>query len=349
MSIDVRWPEWMIAGVNVSLCVAAAVCFVIAIIYLWRNYSLEEIILEYQKKEKRKKEEATGSGLRIESDKITDYVTPIELFSLLGIQNAEDLSLEKQRSVQTVNMSVNSNEFSKIIHSMSAKEVFSFINRFFQDAITQIYQSGGLVESFWETGMRVLYLHDYEKAIVSAVSICELLNELGKEAEIYTNYTIGMTYENTIVGVVGDKQRMNLLVLSAESSGLSGWLQRMGDKYYARILVTDSYAELIVEFQKKFNERLLGYVYVKDTDSMMKVYDVYDGDKKEIRNHKRQTKIVFEKGVLLFTQRNYKEARQCFIEVLKTDRFDRAAKEYVFLCEEYIRNPEDGKVYIDCY
>ena len=72
-------------------------------------------------------------------------------------------------------------------------------------------------------------------------------------------------------------------------------------------------------------------IYIKDTDRIQKVYDVFDGDEQEIRNHKRQTRMVFEKGVHLFSKQNYQEARQYFIEVLKTDHFDKAAKECIFI------------------
>ena len=83
---------------------------------------------------------------------------------------------------------------------------------------------------------------------------------------------------------------------------------------------------------------------------MRKIYDVFDGDEKDTRNRKRQTKMLFEKGVLLFSEQNYQEARQHFIEVLKTDRMDKAAKEYVYLCEWYLNESEEKKnVYIECY
>lgn len=350
--MQIKWIGWMAVGVNVFLCIAAAAGIIAAVIYLWRNYQLEEVILEYERKEKKRlereeaalhMEEETGGG------RIASFVTPKELFELLQIESVQDLVLDRQRNVQAVDMSVNSNEFSRMIHSMSAREVFSFINRFFQGAIPQIYQEGGIVEAFREAGMTVLFLKDYERAIVAAVSVCELLNELGAEQELYTGYSIGMTYENAIVGVVGDRQRMDLLTLSADSSGLSEWLQSIAVKYYARILVTEAYAQLIEDFHKKFNTRLLGYVYLHDTKSMERIYDVYDGDEKEVRNRKRQTKMLFEKGVRLFAGQDYQQSRQCFIEVLKTDRFDQAAKEYIYRCEAYIRQPEEGKVYIDSY
>jgi hypothetical protein len=50
---------------------------------------------------------------------------------------------------------------------------------------------------------------------------------------------------------------------------------------------------------------------------------------------------MFEKGVELFAERKYDQARLHFVEVLKADRQDLAAKEYVYLCDK-CANGEEG-------
>ena len=83
---------------------------------------------------------------------------------------------------------------------------------------------------------------------------------------------------------------------------------------------------------------------------MEKIYDVFDGDDNDMRNRKRQTRMVFESGIQLYTEQKFEEARQHFIEVLKSDRYDLAAKEYVYRCEEYTREkPANPIVYIERY
>lgn len=342
--------EWLTAGVNIVFCVIAVVCIVLVILYMIRNQRLKAVISDYQKKVKAEAEKNRTRIQMQESNQadMLGHIIPIELFELLQIKTEKDLSLEKQRRVQSVSLTVDSNEFSNIIHAMSAEEVFSFINVFMEKAIPAVYEAGGIVEDFHKAGMTILFLENPKKAVETAVTICEMLNELGQRRQEYTRFSIGITYESAIVGVVGARQRMNLLMLSEESSGLSTWLQKLAEKYYARILVAETYAALISQFEKKFHVRLLGYVYVSDTHSVIKVYDVFDGDEKEIRNRKRQTKMVFEKGVMLFAERKFVEARQYFIEVLKTDRFDRAAKEYVFRCEEAVSHPNhEQDIYIE--
>lgn len=334
----------------IILSVLLLVSFIGILFLLHHNRRLVRVIKHHQKKIQEK------SLMKMTEDKenknILKRMIPVELFELLQIKDLSELSFEKQRQIEVASMHINNNEFSKIIHTKDAKGIFSFINNFFSQAIPQIYEAGGMIEGFQETGMTVLFFNEYEKAVIAAVSIVELLGELKKKNKesYYSNFSIGLCYDNSIVGVVGHPQRMSLLTLSAFTSGLSRWLQTIAEKYYAKILVTDSCMEKISDFQKKFNIRFLGYIYIKDTDSIQKVYDVFDGDEQEIRNRKRQTRMVFEKGVVLFTKQNYQEARQYFIEVLKTDHHDKAAKEYIYFCEYYMKEINvQRKVYLESY
>ena len=85
---------------------------------------------------------------------------------------------------------------------------------------------------------------------------------------------------------------------------------------------------------------------------MERIFDIFDGDTTDIRNRKRKTRMLFEKGVRLFMAREFAEARSYFIEVLKADRDDKAAREYVFLCDKYYSLPpdrvEEATIYIEC-
>lgn len=338
----------IIKSLILAIVIIVAVFLIIVVSLLYRNSRLSKLIKDYRKKVK---EEGKKEKSQAQDDiDIVKRMIPRELFEVLQIKDTSELFFENQKYVEMVNMYINNNRFSEIIHSADAEEIFTFINRFLNRAIPEIYEEGGVVEAFQEAGMSVLFLEEYEKALIVAVSICEMLNELEQKHPQYRNFSIGLAYENAAVGIVGHPQRLSLLTLSSEGAGFSKWLQGMAEKYYARILVTDSYAELIEDFHKKFNARFLGYVYIRDTNSMKKIYDVFDGDEKEVRNRKRQTKMVFEKGVRLFAEQNYQEARLYFIEVLKTDRFDMAAKEYVYWCETYLKPTEQTeKVYIECY
>ena len=59
---------------------------------------------------------------------------------------------------------------------------------------------------------------------------------------------------------------------------------------------------------------------------------------------KELTKPLFEHGVELFLSKKFYEARLVFVEVLKQYRKDKAAKEYLYRCDKYYKDPEGKAV-----
>ena len=99
--------------------------------------------------------------------------------------------------------------------------------------------------------------------------------------------------------------------------------------------------------------KVLGQIYLRAADQTEELYDVYDGDSVEDKNGKRRTRLLFEKGVEFFQQRRFYDARLHFIEVLKANRMDRAAKEYLYLCSRYLgedeKEQEHAPVYLEVF
>ncbi len=326
-----------IAGAAIILIVTLIVLLIIQTVKKNRLKSMVEKYKDVERKRERILQEKYDNH-------VLEKMVSMKLMEVLDVKENEEISFESQRSARMVTMYVDCNEFNEMLHRMSAKDIFRFINNFMEPALTKIEENGGIVQEFQQAGMKVVFLQDFEQAVVTAVSVCEILRELGKKQPEYNNFSIGLNYENTILGVVGSATRMSMLALSAETLGFSEWLQNKAEMYYSKIMVTEDYLELIENYQKKFNIRFLGYVYITDTDSIKKVYDVFDGDDMDTRNRKRQTKMIFEKGISFFAEQDFEEARKYFIEVLKADRYDKAAREYVYRCEQYIKDTLEAPI-----
>jgi hypothetical protein len=104
-------------------------------------------------------------------------------------------------------------------------------------------------------------------------------------------------------------------------------------------------------FDEKYNARFVGFLHISVTDTIEKLYDVFDGDREDKKLFKKQTKELFEKGVSLYCQKEFYEARLVFIEVLKQFRQDAAAKEYLYRCDRYYQSPDtdDTDIFIESY
>ncbi len=267
---------------------------------------------------------------------IYEQFLPVELLAMMGMDDAASEAAGNapgQKELTAVILNGNIVGFQELIDDMQMPEVYRFINQTLAFSIPAVYENNGFVESFRDAGVSALFTGDMEDGLQAAIMICEEVVK-GADGNRYRNYAIGLCRGSVMAGVVGNGRKRCVLTLSAHME-LSAFLQRTAPKYYTRILATAGYTEGVNGFDKKYNHRLLGYFYIRDMGCAEKVFDIFDGDETAVRNRKRKTKMLFEKGVGLFVRREFAQARGYFIEVLKADREDRAAREYVFLCDRY--------------
>ena len=212
---------------------------------------------------------------------------------------------------------------------MNSEEMFAFINGTLQRVIPEVVQEQGMVETFHEGGFTALYEKDCESALNTAVNICQKLQRTEK-----LQFSIGIAYGAIMLGIVGHDSRMSAISISQQTE-TAQFLQKLAPKYGAHILVTGTAVAQIYDFSELYHARVLGYVSNSFTGQIEKIYDIYDGDEEEIRQQKDLTKMLFEEGINLYCARKFYEARNAFIEVLKQFRRDAAAREYLFLCNQY--------------
>lgn len=258
---------------------------------------------------------------------------PKDLPALLGIRKAEEITMSLQRSFIASVMSIQVLDYDHAIHTMASDKLFMAINKMFSRLIPVVVQSGGIIDRFDKAGMTGLYAVDNEQALTAAVSLCEQVDDL-HESQDYGEFAVGLDHGEVIIGVVGHEQRISQITMS-DSVNVSEFLQKKAGKYGARILVTEAFADSVPGFVQNYNSRMLGYFYDSTQDRAVKVYDVYDGDTAERKLSKRRTRMIFEQGTEFYIQGNYEEARLHFVEVLKADRHDLAAKEYLYMCDTF--------------
>lgn len=271
---------------------------------------------------------------------------PQQLLGLLGIRQAKDVSTQLSKTFQASVLSVNVLDYTKAIHTMGAEELFCTINDAFARFVPLVLTSGGVIESFEKSGLTAMYLDNSEAALHAVVSMCEAVDEQG-QSDTYSSFSVGIDHGEVMLGIVGTEKRMSAVAMS-EGISTSDFLQIKALKYGARILATENFTHRLEDFQKKYNSRLLGYFYNSTQDRMIAVYDIYDGDIPARKQGKRRTRMIFEQGVDRFVHGEYDAARLHFVEVLKADRYDLAAREYLYLCDSYCtgRNQE-SQIYIE--
>lgn len=199
---------------------------------------------------------------------------------------------------------------------------------------------GGQISRVSDAGIGILFESGCEKALNCAIAICTD-GALRGDNKPAAEFTIGIHYGTVTMGTLGYGSFRTFIAVSADNA-IARSLSRLAVDCRARILITEAASSRIRDFGNRYTARRLGLIHSKYGDAEINLYDVFEGDPTDSKYRKRRSKVFFEKGVELFLSGNYMQARSYFIELLKFDRNDGPAKEYVFKCDSYIADPQSA-------
>lgn len=253
---------------------------------------------------------------------------PSKILDMLGKESIQEVELGNQMTGEFTILSLHAIDYPKQNASLSAEQVYNNINQVLSVIVDPINSHSGMVEHFEDTGLTALFTAGSKETLDAAIEIQNLMQGNGR--------TIAISYGQVMIGVIGHEQRMEATAISVHSD-LAKALRLRGDRYGAHILITHLVYEQIPGFEEQYHARYLGNIYLTANDTYERIYDVYDGDSEEEFYNKERTKQLFEKGVGLFVAKKFYEARLVFVEVLKQYRKDKAAKEYLYRCDQYYK------------
>ena len=217
--------------------------------------------------------------------------------------------------------------------------LISLINMQTEDIGNTLGNHNGKLISVTRSGITAMFGKNCDDALTCAITICQEA-EREERKSLFSGVSIGIDYGPVCTGVVGFDGFSMPLVLS-ETMDTATFLSVTAPKYNSRILITSNVTSRLTDFYKRYNSRRLGKIFHTATDRSEDIYDVYDGDIADTKYSKMRSRLFFENGVDLFLKGSYLEARSYFIELLKFDRNDAAAKQYVFRCDSCIAKASD--------
>ena len=220
--------------------------------------------------------------------------------------------------------------FPKDRKSLTGDLVISTLSSVLRVLAPVIVRYGGKVSRVSETGITAIFPGDCESALRCAVEF---------SPQLRADFAVGIHYGSVSMGTVSWGDFSTFIAVSIDN-GLARRISETASRLGARILLTDSAAAQIRGFSNRYSCRRLGIIKSAFHDGDIGIYDVYDGDPSERRYNKHRSRLFFEKGVELFLSENWMQARSYFIELLKFDRGDLLAKEYIFKCDRFIADPD---------
>ncbi|WP_274650212.1 adenylate/guanylate cyclase domain-containing protein [Paenibacillus humicola] len=262
---------------------------------------------------------------------------PQQVFKYLGKRGILDVHLGDQVQQNMIVMVSKIRQFYEMSKRLSPKENFNFMNSFLSRFGPLVRKENGLIASYMGAGFMSLFPSRTEDAINAAIAIRkELVVYNGHRAKAnYPPVDIGIAIHKgpLMLGIIGEETRMESNVISDDVT-LTTRLEELSEQLGVSILVTHSAMETVAS-PERFQYRSLGRIHLGGQQTPVELYDVYEGDPEAVRMGKDKTKKLFERGVQLYQEGRFFDARETFVEVIKWSRLDKAAKLYFYLCDEY--------------
>ncbi|MFC5702273.1 adenylate/guanylate cyclase domain-containing protein [Cohnella faecalis] len=262
---------------------------------------------------------------------------PQQFFKSLGKKGILDIRLGDQVQQNMAVLVANIRGFHQLSQKLTPKENFNFMNSFLRRFGSQVRKEDGLISKYLGAGFMALFPGYAEEALRTAVAIRRDLvdyNE-GRRRAGYEPVEVGIAIHKgpLMLGIIGEELRWESNVIS-DDVHLTATLEKLSDDLGASILVTRAFFEQLRE-PERFRHRTLGRITPEGQGEAIELIDIYEGDSEQTRQLKDRTKPLFERGLQLCQEGRFYDARETFVEVIKQNRLDKAAKLYFYLCDEY--------------
>lgn len=262
---------------------------------------------------------------------------PKKVFEILERKDITLVELGDQKEIPAAILTVGSSQFHTIAKQMNGEALYGMVNHIMQEMIPVVAAEEGVVEHMAGDELTAYYPGGSRPSLISAISICEKMNGLTAQGEKLPVYRAVIHAGMIRVGIVGQQERMAAATIS-EVMTLSVFLKETAEKYGARILMTESAAKQIPDLAERFHARMIGYVYIRTSQSLEAVYDVYDGDEAGAKKGKAETRELFERALEDYLSHRYYDARLKFAKILRRNPQDLAARAYVYRCDAYCQS-----------
>ncbi len=263
----------------------------------------------------------------------SDKFVPSLFLKNLGLDNITEVELSgiKKDGMSILYLTIRS--FLNMEEAKVPHDSFELINQLLGIIGQIIRRNDGFVSQSFGANLLAVFPKNACDALASAIDIKkEILklniarNEQGKGS---IEIGIGIHKGSIMMGIIGDSERMEASVVSYvvdQANEMKKLSRRLG----ASILVSKNVIEDMVEPQQ-YKNRFVGKFNVGEN---LEVYDVFEGEEKSIERLKEDTRELFDEGVSLYLTGKFYNARRCFVDVIKQNRDDIAAKLYFFECDK---------------
>jgi class 3 adenylate cyclase len=213
---------------------------------------------------------------------------------------------------------------------MNPRENFLFLNSFLERIGPVIRENDGFVDKYLGDGIMALFPGNADSAVQAALKIQVALKLYNKHRK-NSGYDpirigIGINTGDLMMGTIGENERMDSTVIS-DAVNVCSRIESITKEYGLNIAISEkTYSRLTIKDDLEI--RNIGKVFLKGKMKPVTVYELYNGDEKELIEKKNQQKNSFEIAVKMFENRDYVNALTKFTEIVRIIPNDEASYLY---------------------
>ena len=253
---------------------------------------------------------------------------PFEFIKSLGRTNLTEVSLGDlvEREVTVVFADIR--DFTSFSEELSPQDNFLFVNGFNERMGPIVRRNHGFISQYLGDGFMAIFTENPEDALRASVEMHRTLDMYNAQRQIKNRKPIrigvGMQIGKLIMGITGDVERMDAATIS-DTVNTAARIEGLSKHYGTSILLTEDCKNKLIS-PGEFDFRYLGLVQVKGKQMPIKLFECFNGDSKDLYDHKIKTLQTFNEGMKKYFQREFAMAAVTFQQIVKKHKKDTTAK-----------------------
>jgi adenylate cyclase len=234
--------------------------------------------------------------------------------------------------------------FSTISESLTPEELVELLNEYLTAMTDIIMKYDGTVDKFEGDaviaffGAPIAYPDHAVRACLASLEMQEKLSKMREQwrqegkHELYVR--IGLNTANCVVGNMGSAYRMDYTMMG-DGVNLAARLEGVNKQYKTFCMISEFTYE---EVKNTIETRELDLIRVVGKLKPVRIYEVL-GKKGEVDSEKLKAYQFFTKGLQLYRNQKWEEAKKFFAHTNKLLTFDGASQVFFERCKEFKNNP----------
>jgi class 3 adenylate cyclase len=223
--------------------------------------------------------------------------------------------------------------FSTMSEQLTPQQTFNFLNSYLGTIGSIIRKHNGFIDKYIGDAIMALFPETVEEAVRASLELLRNLNEYNdireELGEYPINVGIGLHCGKVMLGIIGEKERMEGTVIS-DTVNIASRLEGLKKKYGVKFIISESIFREIND-PNKYLHRFLGQVAIKGKTDKVAIFEIFDNDDDDEKTIQMKLNTIedLERGILFYNMDQPDEAESVFKKIISVFPDDRVSLSYL--------------------